>query len=203
MYRTLTLSLVLVSFVSSVAMAESAGSVSRTASEPPSDQGIGAAVGVAAGGSVTPGGLRVTGHYLYQLSSTDWFDGVASFTYGGDTAGCFQDRMAQEMCSHGLTAGSGVEIAATVRRMFQPQGPFQPFARLGVGVAIARFSADDVSGLGFPIHLGGGVRARVAPAVSIVAQAELAVGVGVYTRELGAEPLFGMAVTAGAEFDLR
>lgn len=187
---------------SSIAAAEPAG-VTSSAETAPSDQGIGAAIGVAAGGAVTPGGLRVTGHYLYQLSSQDWFDGVASFTYGGDTAGCFRDRMATTMCEHGLTTGSGVEIAATVRRMFQPQGVFQPFARLGIGVAIARFTADDVVGFGLPIHVGGGVRARVAPSVSIVAQAELSAGVGLYTQDLGAEPLIGMAVTAGAEFDLR
>ena len=188
---------------SALAAAEPSADLTTSSERAPSDQGIGAAVGVAAGGSVTPGGLRVTGHYLYQLSSTDWFDGVASFTYGGDTAGCFRDRMSTTMCEHGLTAGSGVEIAATVRRMFQPQGVFQPFARLGIGVSIARFAADDVVGFGLPIHAGGGVRARVAPAVSIVAQAEVSAGVGAYSHGLGAEPLIGMAVTAGAEFDLR
>jgi hypothetical protein len=200
MRRTLGLAIV---FSSSIVAAEPASELSSSADLAPSDQGIGAAIGVAAGGSVTPGGLRVTGHYLYQLSSQDWFDGVASFTYGGDTANCFRDRMATTMCEHGLTAGSGVEIAATVRRMFQPQGAFQPFARLGVGIAIARFAADDVLGFGIPIHAGGGVRARVAPSVSIVAQAELTVGIGAYTQDLGAEPLIGMAMTAGAEFDLR
>ncbi len=186
----------------SIAMADT-DSVTSSASSAPSDQGIGAAIGVAAGGAVTPGGLRVSGHYLYQLSSTDWFDGVASFTYGGDTAGCYRDRVATTMCEHGLTAGSGVEIAATVRRMFAPQGVFQPFARVGIGASIARFVADDVVGFGLPIHAGGGVRARVAPSVSIVAQAEFTAGVGFYTKDLGAEPLIGMAVTAGAEFDLR
>jgi hypothetical protein len=47
------------------------------------------------------------------------------------------------------------------------------------------------------------VRARVAPSVSIVAQAEFSAGIGAYTQDLGAEALLGMAVTAGAEFDLR
>lgn len=199
MRRTLGLAITL---SSALAVADSA-ELSSAIGQHPSDQGIGAAIGVAAGGSMTPGGLRIAGHYLYQLSATDWFDGIASFTYGGDSAGCDRDGTMAMSCAHGLTAGSGVEIAATVRRMFRAQGAFQPFARLGVGVAIARFSADDVSGLGVPIHAGGGVRARVAPAVSIVAQAELSAGVGVYSRSLGAEPLFGMAVTAGAEFDLR
>ena len=45
--------------------------------EPLPDQSIAAAIGIASGGRVTPGGLRVTGHYLYQLSSSDWFDGTA------------------------------------------------------------------------------------------------------------------------------
>lgn len=200
MRRPLILSIL---FVPAMAAAEPAADLSSSASAPASDQGIGAEIGVAAGGSVTPGGLRVAGHYLYQMSSQDWFDGIASFTYGGDTAGCFRDRMSETMCEHGLTAGSGVEIAATVRRMFRAQGAFQPFAKLGIGVAIARFHADDVVGFGIPLHLGGGVRARVAPAISIVAQADLTAGVGAYSRDLGAEPLIGMAVTAGAEFDLR
>lgn len=200
MRRTLGLWIVL---SSSIAVAQPEADVSSSIGKHPSDQGIGAEIGVAAGGSVTPGGLRIAGRYLYQLSSTDWFDGVASFTYGGDTADCYLDRMSTTMCDHGLTAGSGVEIAATVRRMFQPQGMFTPFARLGIGVAIARYSEDDVTGIGFPVHAGGGVRARIAPTVSIVAQGELSVGVGAYSRDLGAEPLIGMAITAGAEFDLR
>ena len=41
-----------------------------TAADELGDQGIGAEVGLATGGRVTPGGLRVAGHYLYQLSST-------------------------------------------------------------------------------------------------------------------------------------
>ena len=35
---------------------------------------------------MTPGGLRVAGHYLYQLPTQDWFDGTASFTFGGGAA---------------------------------------------------------------------------------------------------------------------
>ena len=168
-----------------------------------SDQAIGAEVGLAAGGDLTPGGLRVAGHYLYQLSSRDWFDGVASFTYGGNGAGCYEDQMATTICDHGPTSGSSVEVAATVRRYFERQGAFMPFARAGLGIAIVHYGADNVSGLAFPIHAGGGVRARVAPTVSIVAQADLTLGIGAFSRSLGAETQLGMAVTAGAEFDLR
>ena len=70
------------------------------------DQAIGAEVGVAGGGNVTPGGLRIAGHYLYQMSQTDWFDGTASFTHGGGDAQCFRDRMDTFQCGHGFTDGS-------------------------------------------------------------------------------------------------
>jgi len=167
------------------------------------DQGIGVDLGVATGGRVTPGGLRIAGHYLYQLSDTDWFDGTAGFTYGGGGAACFLDRSAQLVCDHGLAQGAGIEIAASVRRVFDPRGQFRPFARAGIGVELVRFGDDHVSGLAFPLHLGGGVRTEVAPSVAIVVQGELAVGIGGFNQGLGAEPQFGLAISAGAEFTLR
>src|SRR5262249_7768111 len=77
------------------------------------DQGIGVDIGAAAGGRVTPGGLRVSGHYLYQLSDQDWFDGTATFTFGSGTAACFRDRDNAFICEHGLADGDGFEVAAT------------------------------------------------------------------------------------------
>ncbi|CAN5917031.1 hypothetical protein BH11MYX2_BH11MYX2_23900 [soil metagenome] len=176
--------------------------VDSVVTTPKADQGIGASLGIAGGGRSTPGGLRVAGHYLYQLSSTDWFDGIASFTFGADSSGCYRDDMDAMQCTHSATSGSGVAIGATVRRMFGT-GDIVPFARAGLGVQIVRFRADDVTGLAIPLHFGGGVRAKVAPAVAVVAQGELDLGVGAYTHGLGAEPILGLAITAGAEFELR
>ncbi|HEY5933116.1 MAG TPA: hypothetical protein VIU61_00695 [Kofleriaceae bacterium] len=167
------------------------------------DQGIGAAMGIAAGGRVTPGGLRISGHYLYQLSNDDWFDGTASFTFGGGDAACFQDRMAVTQCGHDFNDGNAIELAAGVRRMFAARGTFRPFARAAVGLSFVRFRNDDVTGLAIPVHLGGGVRARVAPGLAVVGQAVVMFGFGGFGRGLGAEPQLGMAVTAGAEFQLR
>src|SRR5688572_11595198 len=65
------------------------------------DQLIAAELGVAVGGRVTPGGLRVSGHYLYQLTEQDWFDGTASFTFGGGDAECFRNRDDEFLCDHG------------------------------------------------------------------------------------------------------
>jgi hypothetical protein len=188
---------------------ESVMAIDQLTDDHPADQGIGASVGLAGGGGMTAGGLRVAGHYLYQLSDQDWFDGVASFTYGGNSSGCTAPEATGEMqspqmtCDHGVATGNAVEIGATVRRMFGADRAFQPFARGGVGVALVHFNGDGLSGIAFPIHLGGGVRAQVAPALAIVAQAELDVGFAAFSDGLGVEPQLGMAVTAGAEFELR
>lgn len=166
------------------------------------DQSLGAAIGIAGGGRVTPGGLRITGHYLYQLSAQDWFDGTAAFTFGAGGAECFRDRMDYVICDHGFADGRGVEVIAAVRRYFAAKGQYTPFARLGVGIAVARFGDDDVTGLSIPLHIGGGVRAAITKQVAIVAAAELVAGVGRFTRGMGTEPQLGIAITAGAELRL-
>lgn len=167
------------------------------------DQGVGAMTGVALGGHTTSGGLRVSGHYLYQLTSQDWFDGIASFTFGSGAAQCFRDRMDLVQCDHGVADGSAVEIAAGVRRMFAAQGAFRPFARAAIGLSYTRFSNDDVSGVSIPLHLGGGVRANVGGGVALIGLAEIELGLGRFGRGLATEAQLGLAVTAGAEFRLR
>ncbi len=172
------------------------------------DQGVGAMTGLATGGRVTAGGVRVSGHYLYQLSDKDWFDGTAAFTIGGGDRACSRDRSAADQrdvmtCDHGIADGAAVEIAAGVRRMFAGQGAFRPFARAAIGISYTRFATDDVSGVAFPLHLGGGVRAKVSEGVALVAITELTLGLGRFGRGLETEPQLGLAVTAGAEFRLR
>lgn len=166
------------------------------------DQGVGVMLGVATGGRVTAGGLRITGHYLYQMSASDWFDGAAAFTFGGGDRACFRDRMDLVVCDHGLADGAAIELQAGVRRMFARQGRYQPFARAALGLSYVRFSDDDVSGFAVPLHLGAGLRARVASGVAVVAHGDFTAGIGRFGRGLGAEPQLGLAVTAGAEFRL-
>lgn len=167
------------------------------------DQAIGAAIGLATGGRVTPGGFQITGHYLYQLSARDWFDGIAGFTFGGSQPGCFRDRQNMRICSHGLADGFGAELTGAVRRLFQGQGPFRPFARVGLGLGLARFSGDDVTGATFRLHGGGGVRVAVAPSIAVVADGDLQLGFGHFGGGLGNEPQLGLVITAGAEFRLQ
>lgn len=167
-----------------------------------SDQGIGASLGIAGGGRVTPGGLRVTGHYLYQLTEQDWFDGTASFTFGSGAGGCFRDRMDDYLCDHGLVDGVEGEVAANVRRFFGGRGDVWPFARAGIGIGLVRYTDDDVTGLAVPLHVGGGLRMAASEGVAVTVEATLDVGFGLFTRSLGLQPQLGGSVTAGAEFRL-
>jgi hypothetical protein len=167
-----------------------------------SDQAIGASLGLAGGGRVTPGGLRVAGHYLYQLSDSDWFDGGAAFTFGSGDAACFRDRSNDFMCDHGLIDGFAGEVSGNVRRFFGGQSGYWPYAKVGVGVALVRFAGDDVSGLAIPIHAGAGLRIGVADRVAIAAEALIDVGFGLFNSGLGGEPQIGGSIMAGAEFGL-
>lgn len=173
------------------------------AEEQVGDQGISAVLGLATGGRATPGGLRIAGHYFYQLAEEDWFDGAASFTFGSGGAACFRDRADQLVCDHGLADGAGFELSASVRRMFAPRGAFHPFAHLGIGLGVVRFDDDDVTGFTIPAHGGAGIRVQVAPAIAVVVDADLALGFGSFSRGLGTDLQFGFAITAGVEFRLR
>jgi hypothetical protein len=171
------------------------------------DQAIGANLGVATGGRVTPGGLRVEGHYLYQLADSDWFDGTASFTFGGGDASCFRDRMNDFLCDHGLADGKGVEVTAAVRHFISgarhmPAGKFWPFLRGGVGARIVRFSDDEVTGFAIPLHAGAGMRVSLTEGLALTALAELELGIGRFNQSLGWEPQLGASISAGAEFGL-
>jgi hypothetical protein len=198
------LALVLASIVALAATRASADEVSATKVAPSdmSDQAIGAEVGLATGGRVTPGGLRVAGHYLYQLADQDWFDGVASFTFGSGAPACFRDRMDAFICDHGLAQGDAVEIGATVRHFFGGNDKFWPFLRGGLGIGIVRFGGDNVTGLAIPIQAGAGLRVSVSPGVAITGEAALELGFGAFNHTLGLEPQLGAAITAGAEFRL-
>lgn len=168
----------------------------------PATQGIGAELGVASGSHITPGGLRVAGHFLYQLSADDWFDGTASFTFGGGAAKCFLDRDGGYVCDHGLLDGKSGELVAAVRRMYDAQGQFRPYARAGAGIGIARFSDDDVTGLTLALHGGGGVRAQVADQLAVVIDADVIAGVGLFGHSVGAAAQLGFTIMGGVEFAL-
>jgi hypothetical protein len=167
-----------------------------------SDQGVGGSIGIAGGGRTTPGGLRITGHYLYQMSAQDWFDGTAQFTFGSGSPACFRDRMDDTICQHGLVDGVSAEIGANVRHFLGGQGEFWPYVRLGFGVALVRFGDDDVTGLAVPLHGGAGFRVAVADGVAVIVEAALDLGLGRFTSGLGLEPQLGGSVMAGAEFRL-
>jgi hypothetical protein len=167
-----------------------------------SSQELGAALGVEAGGRTSPGGFHLLGDYLYQLSEQDWFDSGLSITIGGGAAGCFRDRDDDFLCDEGITRGFAAEGFAGVRRFFPGQGPFAPYARAALGARLVSFRGDDVTGFAVPVQLGGGIRARVASGIAVIAGSELRIGIAWFDRQLGTEPQIGFAVHGGVEFAL-
>ncbi|HEX5060364.1 MAG TPA: hypothetical protein VFV99_13445 [Kofleriaceae bacterium] len=168
------------------------------------DQAISATLGVAFGGRTTPGGLAVAGHYFYQLSDHDWFDGSAQFVFGSGGAECFRDRMNDTICDHGLADGYAGGVGAGVRRFLPAlaSGDFWPFARAGLAAAVVRFPDDETTGITLDAQLGAGMRVAVSEAIAITAQFDFVLGLGRFSNGVGGEPQLGVMVTAGAEFRL-
>jgi hypothetical protein len=168
------------------------------------DQGLGVSLGVAFGGAgITPGGVRVTGTYLYRLSARDWFDGAAAFTIGSGTAECFRDRLGDRVCEHGATDGFAVDFVGAVRRSFAPQKSVTPFARVGAALRFVRFSGDQLAGLAVPLIGGGGVTIELAPSARLVGAAQLEIGGGLFSRGLGTAPQLGLSMGIGVELAMR
>jgi hypothetical protein len=165
-------------------------------------QEIGGAAGLAIGGRTSPGGVELAGTYLYRLSDHDWLQSAASFTFGGGGPGCFRDRDDAVVCNHGVLDGFAAEASASLRRYFATQGSITPFGRLGLGLRLVSYGADDLRGVAFPIFLGGGVRAAVADDIHVTGSGDLRLGLGHFGRGVGGEPQLSLAILAGVEFAL-
>ena len=163
---------------------------------------LGAQVGLS---SLTPGGVRLGGVYLYRMDETTWFDGEASTAFGAGGSGCFYDRSENLtlVCHHGGFDGFGMSLAAGVRYVLTEQASgFLPYLRAGAGLSYAGFSDDSVSGVGLFGYGGAGGRFRVAPGVAIGGEALLLLGAGLYNSDLGGRLLAGLVVQFGVEFTL-
>jgi len=146
----------------------------------------------------------IAGHYYYQLTDQDWWDGSASFVFGGGDPECFRDRMNVVICDHDLADGYAGKLGFAVRRFLPTlsSGTFWPFVRAGLGVGIERFSDDDTTGLAFLLLGGGGLRASVAEGIAVSAGAELELGLATFSNGVGGEPQLGLNISAGVEFNL-
>jgi hypothetical protein len=169
---------------------------------PEAEQQLVARLGLAIGGRVTPGGLRASGSYLYQLADHDWFDGWLAFTFGGGDAECFRDRADELVCDHGALSGVGGELGAGLRRYFPGGGRFAPYVRGGAALRLVSFGDDELRGVAIPFTLAGGVSARVHRIVAVGAEAGVEAGPAWLGRGLGLEPQLGLVVAAAVEFAL-
>lgn len=193
----------LIHVVISLGVAGVLASAGSASAEEIADRGLGARLGVATGGSTTPGGARVEGIYLYRLSDRDWFDGRGAFTVGGGGAACFRDRDNAVACNHSALEGSAGMFAATIRRNFAGRDAFAPFARVGIGAAIVRFGADELTGIAIPVIAGGGVMARVSDLVTVGGEANLEIGPSFLGRGVGAQLHTGFVVGVSVGFQLK
>lgn len=163
---------------------------------------LGGHLGVVTGGGATPGGVELGGNFMYRLSNIDWFEGGLRVVIGSGQAACFTDRQGTKLCTHGPVAGRIGELSAGVRRYLLPQEAFTPYAQLRLGVRIATFPGDGVTGLGIPILAGFGVRGQINEMVAICGGATLEVGMSIYNDDLGIEPLASLSIQVGVEFSL-
>lgn len=170
--------------------------------EPAGSQELGASLGMAVGGHISPGGLYVAGAYLYRLSDVDWFEGRVGFSFGGGDPECFRDRDDEFTCAHSALDGFAADVMVGIRRFFGGQNQFRPYAHGGVAGRVASYAADDVLGFGVAGWIGGGVRARVADGVAVGGGAQLLLGPAWFDQGLGLEPQPAFTVSAGVEFQV-
>ena len=169
----------------------------------PADRELEATVGVAMGGMNTPGGLRIAGTYLYQLSDDDWFEGGLVMTGAPGDPTCFRDRSDELICDHGVADGASVDLFAGIRRYMVGQDSFQPWVRPGVAVRVARFTDDDLTGIAVVGQAAAGVRARINELIAVGGMAAIEAGAGLFTRDLGAELQLGFVIGVNVDFSLR
>ena len=165
-------------------------------------QEMGARLGLDVGGRISPGGLLISGTYLYRFSDVDWLDQSIGVTFGGQGAACFRDRQNELLCDHHILEGFAIDVSVGIRRYLVSSSEFSPYVRAGVALRGVFYSADDVRGFAVPVFAGGGIRARVAPRVAVVADATIRTGFAFFNRGLGVEPHAGFAVQGGVEFIL-
>lgn len=165
-------------------------------------QEIGALLGVAMGGKVTPGGIAAEGRYLYRLSELDWLETSVHFSLGAGGKECFRDRESTFVCEHGLLDGFAAEGSVGLRRYFVGQQQFRPYVRAGVGMQLVSYADDSIIGVGLPLYLGAGVRVAVANRVLVVADATARGGASLLSEDLGIEPNLSLTIASGVEFTL-
>lgn len=170
--------------------------------EPAGNQELGASLGLAIGGHISPGGLHLAGAYLYRLSDVDWFEGRVGFSFGGGDPACFRDRKDAYTCAHSALDGFATDVMIGIRRFFGGRGEFRPYAHGGVAGRVASYADDDVLGFGVAGWIGGGVRARVADGVAVGGGGRLLVGPAWFDQGLGLELQATFTISAGVEFQL-
>lgn len=165
-------------------------------------QELGLSMGVSGGTNLAPGGLVLAGAYLYRMVGNEWLEMGVRFIRGGSEAGCFRDRQDEVECNYGFFAGSTAELSLSFRHYFDGPLRFRPFIKLGTGVRLIEFRGDDSRGLGIPLRIGGGLRARVSKHLVAVGQFEGEGGYSYLNQNIDSAFWASLNVMAGLEISI-
>ncbi|MFH0903515.1 MAG: hypothetical protein V2A73_23040 [Pseudomonadota bacterium] len=162
-------------------------------------------------GDLTPGGLRVGALFLHRMTMRSWFDGEMAFTFGGDEPGCPRpsevDPGEKLVCDHGVADGFAFQLFGGGRLGLLGSAGHgsdraQAYLRAGIGLHLARFAGDDLTGVAMPIWGGAGGMMPVATGVRLVGELLFFGGPAFYDRALGFEPYAGFLAQLGVEIAL-
>ncbi len=196
----------ILSFAVSAARAEEHESAPVIESLNFANQEIGANVGIQVDAvGLATGGLHVGGEYLYRLADSTWFDGEASFSFGGGGPSCYLGRDQNDVCNPGGVGGVGFQLAAAVRWVLlvpkRRQDPLA-YAKFGVAIHINTFPDDSVTGLGIPLLFGGGGRYRIGKGVSLMSEVDFLTGPAWYGKGIGTVGTLQIEMEVGVEIAL-
>lgn len=187
-----------------VGHAAAAAEPSPLATEPAqAERELGGRVGLASGGRVAPGGSHQQPLPVPAVEGVDWFEGAASFTYGGGGPACFRDRADVLVCDHGLLAGwrPGSTPRCGAGSAARPGSGRTP----GSGSACAWSASPTTTSAGWRCRWWSapGCGPGSAAGWAIAAEATGEAGLAYLSRGLGPEPQLGLVVAVGVEFRLR
>ena len=146
--------------------------------------------------------MTLAGAYLYRMVDNEWLEMGLRFIRGSDEAGCFRNRQNEVNCNYGFFAGSTAEMSLSFRHYFDGPLRFRPFAKLGTGIRLIEFRGDDSRGLGIPLRMGGGIRARVSKHLIVVGQFEGEGGFSYLNQNIGSAFWASLNVMTGLEINI-
>lgn len=173
------------------------------AAEPPAEQEVGARLGARLNlGGLGNGGVQLGGAFLYRLTERVWFDTQVGVSIGGKTRDCYLARSLDVTCDPSLASGAGVMVSGGPRWFFDEIAGLTPHVGGGLAVGYVSHSADDLTGIAFPVWLSGGARAPLRDGLSLGGELVFAAGPAHLSRDQGWTPVVSLSLVGTIDFEL-